>query len=52
MPYAVQTKDYDNSVVLAQYNKYASNEYVTSEKYTEDDCDEACVVAPNVCKYL
>lgn len=51
MLYAVETKDYDNSVVLKQYNQYVSNEYVTSMKYTEEDCDEACVSPPNICKY-
>ena len=42
----------DNSMILAQYNKFACNDYVTPASYAEDDYDLARIVSPNICKIL
>ena len=50
IPYAVQS--HDSSVMLAQYNRFARNDYVTPAIYAEDDSNQACIVSPNICKHL
>ena len=46
------SKTDDKSTILAQYNRYACNDYVTPASYVEDDYDLARIVSPNVCKYF
>ena len=48
----MQSKSNDNSKMLAEYNRFACNDYVTPASYAEDDYDLARIVSPNVCKYL
>ena len=48
----MQSKVDDNSAILAQYNKFACNDYVTPASYADDDYDLARIVSPNICKYL
>ena len=48
--FTAQSKVDDNSTVLAQYNKFVCNDYITPASYAEDDHDLARIVSPNICK--